>query len=76
MHKAHNVTTVARRLPDIGVSHLSYWTDNGAYYYMYGARNPDCDIMAHGPMDKVLLALVDEWKELELPVRSIQLDDW
>jgi hypothetical protein len=30
MYKAHNVTTVARRQPDIGVSHLSYWTDNGA----------------------------------------------
>ena len=32
MYKAHNVTTVARRQPDIAVSHLSYWTDNGAYY--------------------------------------------
>jgi hypothetical protein len=43
---------------------------------MYGARNTICDNMAHGPMDKVLLSLVDEWKRLELPVRSIQLDDW
>lgn len=62
------MTIAARRQPDIAVSHLSYWTDNGAYYYMYGghANNPVCDN----------LALVDEWKRLALPVRSIQLDDW
>jgi hypothetical protein len=48
----------------------------GAYYYLYGAQDADCDYMAHGPMDKVFLNLVASWKELDLPVRSIQLDDW
>lgn len=41
---------------------------------MYGARNTVCDTLAHGRMDHVLLRLVDSWKELQLPVRSIQLD--
>jgi hypothetical protein len=65
-----------RRNPDIALSHLSYWTDNGAYYYMYGARNALCDTLAHGRMDHVLLQLIDSWKSMQLPVRSIQLDDW
>ena len=67
-----------KRKPDTALSHLSYWTDNGAYYYMYGGHkdNAKCDKMAHGQMDKILLQLVDSWKEQKLPVRSIQLDDW
>ena len=61
--------------PDIVTSHLSYWTDNGAYYYMYGAasKDADCDYMAHGPMDQVFLKLVESWARMGLPVRSIQV---
>ena len=51
-------------------------TDNGAYYYMYSGKQAVCDQLAHGPMDKIILQLVDDFKELSLPVRSIQLDDW
>jgi len=74
MKKAHQT----KRNSDIALSHLSYWTDNGAYYYMYGGHkaNAECDKMAHGRMDKVLLQLVHSWQEQKLPVRSIQLDDW
>jgi hypothetical protein len=67
------------RNPDVALSHLSYWTDNGAYYYMYSALAPDggvCDQLAHGPMDEVIESLVASWQETKLPVRSIQLDDW
>ena len=66
----------APKRPDIVTSHLSYWTDNGAYYYLYGAQAADCDTMAHGPMDKVLRKLIASWQQLALPVRSIQIDDW
>jgi hypothetical protein len=45
---------------------------------MYGGHknNSVCDYMAHGPMDRVLLQLIESWEALKLPVRSIQLDDW
>jgi hypothetical protein len=74
MQKASQTT----RSTDVALTHLSYWTDNGAYYYLYGGHpgNAVCDYMAHGPMDAVIGQLVDSWKALDLPVRSIQLDDW
>jgi hypothetical protein len=69
-----------KRAPDIVLSHLSFWTDNGAYYYLYGGHperhNAVCDTLAHGPMDDIVLRLVNSWAEQELPVRSLQLDDW
>ena len=43
---------------------------------MYSGKQAVCDQLAHGPMDKIILQLVDSFKELSLPVRSIQLDDW
>ena len=44
---------------------------------LYGGHtdNAVCDYMAHGPMDQVLDQLIQSWKTMELPVRSIQLDD-
>lgn len=42
----------------------------------YGAKNPSCDYMAHGPMDQVLQRLIESFNTLLIPVRSIQLDDW
>jgi hypothetical protein len=44
---------------------------------MYNAHlTSECDNMAHGRMDHVLLALIASWQEMKLPVHSIQLDDW
>ena len=47
-----------------------------AYYYLYSAKNADCDQLAHGPMDKVLESLQAEFQAKSLPVKSLQLDDW
>ena len=42
----------------------------------YSAKHAVCDNLAHGPMDAVLHKLIASWQEMQLPVRSIQLDDW
>lgn len=64
-----------RRINDVALSHLSYWTDNGAYYYMYSPKGW-CDRSVHGRMDTLLLRLQASWFAAGLPVRSVQLDDW
>jgi hypothetical protein len=86
MRRAHDAASPEERTTqDVAASHLSYYTDNGAYYYMYGAGgggggnatdNAVCDQLAHGPVDELLLRLVDSFAAQRLPVRTIQLDDW
>ncbi|CAJ1359089.1 unnamed protein product [Effrenium voratum] len=65
-----------RRLPDLNLEFLSYWTDNGAYYYgdawgQAGGGGPDCNEtsmlqVAQGLDHQGLLDSVGMW----------QLDDW
>ncbi len=43
---------------------------------MYGPQADAWDVPAHGPMNAVLRRLVDSFGELQLPVRSMQLNDW
>ncbi|HEY7087696.1 MAG TPA: hypothetical protein VH518_06370, partial [Tepidisphaeraceae bacterium] len=53
---------------DLGLKYLGYWTDNGAaYYYNY---DPDKGYAA------TLLAVRDEMRRLEVPVKYMQLDSW
>jgi hypothetical protein len=53
---------------DISLSHLGYWTDNGArYYYMYEEK--------HG-YEGTLFAVRDEFQAKGLPLGYMQLDSW
>lgn len=50
------------------LTHLSYWTDNGAAYWY--RTEPGQDLVT------TLVAKVDELDQLGLPVRSVELDSW
>ncbi|CEM05382.1 unnamed protein product [Vitrella brassicaformis CCMP3155] len=54
---------------DVSVSHLSYWTDNGAYYYYRTEPNQTY------PETLESIALHFH-KDLRLPIRSMQVDSW
>lgn len=53
---------------DTGLKYLSYWTDNGAFYYY-------CYDTSKG-YDGTLLALKKHYDEEHIPIRSMQLDSW
>jgi hypothetical protein len=55
-------------VPDKTLSHLGYWTDNGAYYYYNTEQGKDYqDTMLH---------IADYLKENEIPAKYLQLDSW
>ena len=56
------------RYADLGVSHLGYWTDNGAYYYYRtedGLNEAD-----------TLLAVKADADDRSIPISYLQLDSW
>ena len=53
---------------DVVSKYLGYWTDNGAYYYY----NYDMDKGYAG----TLQALVDRYRQEQIPIRYLQLDSW
>ena len=53
---------------DMLIKYLGYWTDNGAYYYY----NYDQSKGYAG----TLLALVQHYREADIPIRYLQLDSW
>lgn len=53
---------------NIAVSHLSYWTDNGAYYY-YRKK----DDMNYG---ETMVAVKDYFEEHNIPMESYNFDSW
>lgn len=53
---------------DVILKYLGYWTDNGAAYYY----NYDADKGYAG----TLKALVERYREEEIPIRYLQLDSW
>jgi hypothetical protein len=53
---------------DISLSHLGYWTDNGAYYYY----NP----MRGKSMSETLVEVKHHLREIGLPVRYYNIDSW
>ncbi len=50
------------------VSHLSYWTDNGAAYWY--RTEPDLDLTT------TLANKLDELKDLQVPVMAVEVDSW
>jgi hypothetical protein len=56
------------RYADRGLSHLGYWTDNGAYYYY--AKEPGMT------EEQTLLAILAEAREKDIPYGYLQLDSW
>lgn len=50
------------------LTHLSYWTDNGAAYWYRTEPGQD--------LTTTLVAKIDELDQLGLPVRSVELDSW
>jgi len=60
--------SVAGRYDDVGLSKLSYWTDNGGYYYYNteeGLNEQD-----------TLLAVKADLDARQIPVGAVQLDSW
>ncbi len=55
---------------DFVLSHLGYWTDNGAFYDSTQKK------LSFDNYEDVILALKDEWRKHELPFRYVQWDDW
>jgi hypothetical protein len=53
---------------DDGLRYLGYWTDNGAFYYY----NYDPALGYIGTLE----ALVDHYREQQIPIRYLQLDSW
>ena len=53
---------------DVGLKYLSYWTDNGAFYYY----NYDTAKGYNG----TLLGLKQRYDDEHVPIRSMQLDSW
>ena len=51
------------------LSHLGFWTDNGAYYY--GANHP-----GFNNSEQALKAVKADFAAREIPVRYFQWDDW
>ncbi|MBM4371374.1 MAG: hypothetical protein FJ098_06945, partial [Deltaproteobacteria bacterium] len=56
------------RYADRGLSHLSYWTDNGAYYYYRTEEGMN--------EQETLLAVKDDADSRGIPLGSMQLDSW
>lgn len=50
------------------LTHLSYWTDNGAAYWYRTEPGQE--------LTTTLVAKIDELEQLGLPVRSVELDSW
>lgn len=53
---------------DVVSKYLGYWTDNGAYYYY----NYDMTKGYAGTLE----ALVDRYRDEQIPIRYLQLDSW
>ena len=53
---------------DTVLKYLGYWTDNGAFYYY----NYDADKGYAGTMQ----ALVQSYRQQQIPIRYLQLDSW
>jgi hypothetical protein len=56
------------RYADVGVARLSYWTDNGAYYYY--RTEPDTDYLT------TLERAVDDCEARGIPIGLVQIDSW
>ena len=55
---------------DFVLSHLGYWTDNGAFL---GGSNDHNGFKTH---EEALKATKEEWTRLGIPFRYVQWDDW
>lgn len=67
LREAHGKSPVSMSADD-GLSRLSYWTDNGAYYYYKTAPGLN--------EQETLLAVKQEAETLSIPYGSFQLDSW
>jgi hypothetical protein len=55
---------------DFVLSHLGYWTDNGAYY---DSGNNRSGFANH---ENMLIAMKKQWELQKIPFRYVQWDDW
>lgn len=53
---------------DIAVSHLSYWTDNGAYYYYRTEKDMN--------YEDTMVAVKDHIEKENIPIKSFNFDSW
>ncbi len=56
------------KLNDITQNYLSYWTDNGAYYYFLTENNKT--------YQQTILDIIEFNKQAKIPFRTIQYDSW
>ena len=55
---------------DFVLSHLGYWTDNGAFY---DSSNNESNFSNH---EEMLVAMKKQWELQHIPFRYVQWDDW
>ncbi|CAG0917820.1 unnamed protein product [Notodromas monacha] len=53
---------------DLSVTHLGYWTDNGAHYYYQTEEGMD--------YHDTMVAVVDYYRQIGVPIRYLQIDSW
>ena len=53
---------------DYMINYLSYWTDNGAYYYWLTEPNKN--------YEETILDLFDSFNQNKIPFKSIQFDSY
>lgn len=53
---------------DYMINYLSYWTDNGAYYYWLTETNKN--------YEETILDLFDSFNQNKIPFKSIQFDSY
>eukprot|EP01047_Picozoa_sp_COSAG01_P000942 COSAG01_NODE_19_length_39011_cov_38.134968_16_plen_508_part_00 len=67
------------KLPDKTLTHLGYWTDNGAYYmmgYWYSTLAGAAPPPKNETPSVLLSAKMAELKQLKVPITYMQLDDY
>jgi hypothetical protein len=74
MRRAHNTSKAADKL----VTHIGYWTDNGAFYYgdAYPQKQPGTDYNLSCCTEDKLLAARKGLLDDGIALQYLQLDDW
>ncbi|CAG5129545.1 unnamed protein product, partial [Candidula unifasciata] len=71
MRRVYNKTEEVREYhqsQDLSLTHLGYWTDNGAYYYYNTEQGKN--------YEDTLLSAKADWTNRKIPYKYLQIDSW
>lgn len=82
IQRYHGMSASAR-LPSVTLSNVGYYTDDGAYYYVWGGNVNGSDPQLSGwiprrpwPAEEGLLLVAQTLRKQGVPIGYMQLDDW